>query len=364
MKKWMMVASISLASVITLAACGQADSNESNGGNASGSDNDGENSEFTAKMVTDLSGIDDKSFNEFSWEGLKAFGDANGLEEKTNYDYVTSSAAADFEPNLRSLAREGTDISWAIGFLMEDAVKTVGEQYTDANIAIIDTVVPNLDNVASITFKEHEGSFLVGVAAGMQTQTDKVGFIGGVESELIKKFENGFKAGVHAVNPDAEVIVQYAESFVDPQAGQNIANTLYTTGSDVIYHAAGNAGNGLFTETITRVRNGEDVWAIGVDKDQYEEGIYEDEQSVTLTSMVKRVDTAVQEVSEMALEGNFPGGDVLEYGIEDNGIDYATTGDNLTPEMIEAMDDFMQQILDGEIEVPKTDDEFDKWMKE
>ncbi len=199
----------------------------------------------------------------------------------------------------------------------------------------------------------------------MQTATDKVGFIGGVESELIKKFENGFKAGVHAVNPDAEVIVQYAESFVDPQAGQNIANTLYTTGSDVIYHAAGNAGNGLFTETITRVKNGEDVWAIGVDKDQYEEGIVDGgEQSVTLTSMVKRVDIAVQEVSEMAFEGNFPGGEVLEYGIEDDGIDYATTGDNLTPEIVEAMDEYKQQILDGEVEVPKTDDEFDEWANQ
>jgi basic membrane protein A and related proteins len=361
-KKWIKALSVGLASVVVLGACGQGDGSENNAGSEGG----GESSDFTAKMVTDVSGIDDKSFNQFSWEGLKAFGEANGLEEGKNYDYVQSSTAQDFEPNLRALTRENTDISWAIGFLMADAVKTVAQQNEDAQLAIIDSVVTDdngdpLSNVANITFKEHEGSFLVGVAAGLQTETNKVGFIGGVESELIKKFENGFKAGVHAVNPDAEVIVQYAEVFTDPQKGQQLANTMYTTGADVIYHSAGNTGNGLFTEAINRVKNGEQVWAIGVDKDQYEEGVYEGDQSVTLTSMIKRVDTAVQDVTQQTMDGNFPGGEILEYGIEDDGIDYATTGDNLSPEIIESMDDYMQQILDGELEVPKTDDEFNEF---
>ncbi|MCK0472337.1 BMP family protein [Halalkalibacter sp. APA_J-10(15)] len=328
---------------------------------------DAEDTDFTVGMVTDVGGIDDKSFNQSAWEGLTEFGEEFGLEQGTGYRYVQSSDIADFEPNIRNLVRENVDLAWGVGFLMNDAIKAVAEQNEDAQLAIVDSVVTDdnddpIDNVANVMFKEHEGSFLVGVAAGLQTETDRVGFVGGVESGLIKKFENGFKAGVKAVNPDAEITVQYAESFNDDTIGAQIANTMYSQGADIIYHAAGATGYGVFNEAINRVRNGEDVWVIGVDRDQHEEGIYEGDQSVTLTSMVKRVDRAVYLVSEQTMNGEFPGGEILEYGLDDEAVGIAPTTDNMSGEALDEIEDYIEDILEGDIDVPETDDEYEEYV--
>ncbi|TSB45649.1 BMP family ABC transporter substrate-binding protein [Alkalicoccobacillus porphyridii] len=319
-------------------------------------------------MVTDVGGIDDKSFNQSAWEGMQAFGAEHGLEENTNYSYLQSGSLDDFEPNLRQLVREDYDLTWGIGFLMEDAIRTVATQNEDAQLAIVDTVVADengdtIPNIANITFKEHEGSFLVGVIAAMNSETDKVGFLGGVEGTLIKKFENGFKAGVKSVNPDAEIEVQYVADFNDPTRAQQIANTMYSNGIDIIYHAAGDSGNGVFTEAINRARNNENVWVIGVDRDQYEEGLY-GEESVTLTSMVKRTDQAVQIVSEDTMNGNFPGGEVLEFGLEDSAIDISESEQNLSEEDLSAVEDYKAQIANGEIDVPQTDEEYDAFLEQ
>lgn len=368
MKKWLRTLTMTAAAVVALTACGA-------GGEEGGTATDdaapaeepaANEENFTVAMVTDVGGIDDKSFNQSAWEGLSTFGQEMGLEEGTDYRYLQSSDIAEFEPNLRSLVREEASLVWGIGFLMEDAVRTIAEQVEEAQLAIVDTVVLDADgntydNVANVTFKEHEGSFLVGVAAGLQTEGNKVGFIGGVESGLIKKFENGFKAGVKAVNPDAEVIVQYAESFNDPTIGSQIANTMYSQGADIIYHAAGGTGNGLFTEAINRARNGEAVWAIGVDRDQHEEGKY-GEESVTLTSMIKRVDTAVYLVSERTMNGDFPGGEILEYGLEEDAVGIAPTTDNMSEEALAAVEEYKAQIQSGEISVPKTDEEYEEYL--
>ncbi|MEC2072225.1 BMP family lipoprotein [Alkalihalophilus marmarensis] len=369
MKKWLRTLSLSVAAAVALAACGSGDTAEetpADGGDGS-SEEAVEAGDFKVAMVTDVGGIDDKSFNQSAWEGLSAFGEEVGLEEGTGYRYLQSQTMDDFEPNLRNLVREDADLVWGIGFLMEDAIRTIAEQVEDAQLAIVDTVVLDAeentyDNIANVTFKEHEGSFLVGVIAGLQTEGDKVGFIGGVESGLIKKFENGFKAGVKAVNPDAEILVQYAESFNDASRGSQIANTMYSQGADVIYHAAGGTGNGLFTEAINRARNGENVWAIGVDRDQHEEGEYGDGQSVTLTSMVKRVDTAVAIVSEQTMNGDFPGGEILEYGLEEDAVGIAPSTDNVSEEALSAVEDYKGQIQSGDISVPQTDDEYEEYL--
>ncbi|KMK75296.1 BMP family lipoprotein [Alkalihalobacillus pseudalcaliphilus] len=364
MKKWLRNATLGFAAVVALSACGAG--NDDNGDNATG-DGTTDASDFTVGMVTDVGGIDDKSFNQSAWEGLQAFGEDLNLVENTNYSYVQSANENEFEPNLRNLVREDTDLVWGIGFLMEDAIRTIAEQNEDAQLAIVDTVVLNpdtkepYDNIANITFKEHEGSFLAGVVAALESETDQIGFIGGVESGLIKKFEVGFKAGVKAVNPDAEIAVQYVESFNDQTTAQQIANTMYSQGADIIYHAAGDSGNGLFTEAINRARNGENVWVIGVDADQYEQGVYGDE-SVTLTSMVKRVDVAVALVSEDTMNGNFPGGQVLEYGLDDNGVGISESTQNLSDGTEDEVDNYREQILSGEIEVPQTDEEYDEFV--
>ncbi|MFN7249404.1 MAG: BMP family protein [Anaerobacillus sp.] len=364
-KKFPILMSLALAAGTLLSACGQgADPAPAEptptpgGGDAPPTE---ETTEFSVKMVTDVGGVDDKSFNQSAWEGLQAFKADFGAEA----DYLQSATAADYQPNLNRLVREGNDLVLAIGFLMGDDIKAVAEQQPDAKLGIVDMVVTDdagnlIENIAHITFKEHEGSFLVGVAAAMQTKTNKVGFLGGVEFDLIKKFENGFKAGVHSVNPDIEVVVQYAQSFNDANIGRQIADAMYDGGADVIYHAAGGTGIGLFTEAKNRKREGEDVWAIGVDKDQHEEGLPE---NIMLTSMVKRVDKAVYQVSEQTMNGDFPGGQIVEFGLADEGVGIAPTTENLSAEILAAIEEFKAKILNGEINVPKTDDEFADFKK-
>jgi basic membrane protein A len=367
MRKWLGTLTMTAAAIVALSACGAGEEAPATEDAAPG-ETPAEAADFTVGMVTDVGGIDDKSFNQSAWEGLQQFGQEAGLAEGTGYRYLQSADMAAFEPNLRTLVREDVDLVWGIGYLMEDAIRTIGEQVEDAQLAIVDSVVVDAEgvpypNIANVTFKEHEGSFLVGVAAGLQTQGNKVGFVGGVEGALIKKFENGFKAGVKAVNPDAEIIVQYAESFNDEVRGQQIANTMYSQGVDIIYQAAGGTGNGVFTEAINRARNGEPVWVVGVDRDQHEEGVFGDDgQSVTLTSMVKRVDTAVYLVSERTMTGDFPGGEILEYGIDDEAVGIAPTIDNMSEEALQAVEDYKGQIQAGDISVPQSDEEYEEFL--
>ncbi|MCD8510662.1 MAG: BMP family protein [Bacillus sp. (in: Bacteria)] len=350
MKKFLTVMLSVFALVALLVACGQ---------DEGGADGDGQ---FSSKMVTDTGGVDDRSFNQSAWEGLEQFGE----DFDADVDYIQSGDESDYTPNLNRLAREGTDLTFAIGFLMENDILEVATNNPDQQFAIVDMVVADaagnlVPNIANITFAEHEGSFLVGVIAGLQTETNTVGFIGGVEGPLIKKFENGFKAGVKSVNPDAEILVQYAESFNDASIGQQIAGNFYSAGADIIYHAAGGTGNGVFTEAINRARNDENVWVIGVDRDQHEEGEWSG-GNVALTSMIKRVDQAVYQVSEMTYNGNYPGGEILEFGLEDEGVGIAPTQDNVTQESLDAVEEWKQRILNGDITVPQTDDEYDDYL--
>ncbi|WP_053219605.1 BMP family lipoprotein [Virgibacillus senegalensis] len=350
---------------IVLSACGG--SSEESGGESSDSGESqegGESSDFKVAMVTDVGGVDDKSFNQSAWEGLKAFGDENGLEEGEGYDYAQSESDADFMPNLNGLVRADYDLIFGIGFKLTDALNTVAEQNPDKQFALVDAVA-EADNIANITFKEHQGSFLVGVAAAMKTESDKVGFVGGENSELIKKFESGFRAGVAAVNPDIEVDVQYAESFGAPDKGKVIASNMYNSGVDVIYHSSGATGNGVFAQAKDIKKNdpSKNVWVIGVDRDQHEEGAIGDD-NVTLTSMVKRVDIAVQEVAGQAMNGDFPGGEILEFGLEDDGVSVAKSNEEaMTEEMIGEIDNWKQKIIDGEVEVPSTEEDLETYLE-
>ena len=364
--KFGFILSLILALGTFLAACGNAadEEQEGTGGNTDGgAENAGD---FTVAMVTDVGGVDDKSFNQSAWEGLTAFGKEHGLEQGTKgYHYLQSTGNADYATNLNTLVRSNFDLIYGIGFLLANDVAKVAQQNPDKNFAIVDSVV-EADNVASIVFKEEQGSFLVGVVAGLTTKTNKIGFVGGEDSDLINKFEFGFRAGVKAVNPDATVDVQYAGAFDKPDQGKTIASAMYGSGVDIIYHASGATGNGVFTEAKDiKINDPErEVWVIGVDKDQAPEGeltVDGETINVTLTSMVKRVDVAVQDVSELALNGEFPGGQVVEYGLEENGIGIAPTQDNLTEEVLTAVEEWTQKILDGEITVPKTEEEFNNF---
>lgn len=327
------------ALTLTLAACGG---------------NETEEVAFQIGLVTDVGGIDDKSFNQGTWEGVLKFAEENNLPEE-NYRYLQSASDADYLPNISAFSDEELDLIVMPGFLFEEALIEASANYPEQKYLIIDMVVAG-DNVASAVFAENQGSFLVGVAAALKAQEagqDTVGFIGGMDFGLIQKFEAGFEAGVWAVDPEMTVLVDYAGSFVDAQIGQTLAAKQYDEGAYVIYHAAGGTGNGLIKEAKDRRASGQDVWAIGVDKDQYADGIYEGEMSAVLTSMMKRVDVAAYNVAVDTMNGEFPGGEILVFDLTNDGVGLPAENPNLSQEIVDKVAEFKQMILDGELDAPE-----------
>lgn len=353
-----------------LAACGTSDDDKQSGDEKAGEEknNEGSNNDFKVAMVTDVGGVDDKSFNQSAWEGLVEFGKKYGLKEGEGYAYLQSSQDSDYEPNLTRLTMQDYDLVYGIGFLLTDAIEEVASRNPDTMYGLVDSVTEG-DNVVNITFMEHQGSFLVGVAAAHKTKSGKVGFVGGVDSPLINKFEVGFVAGVKSVDPSIEVDIRYAESFDDASKGRQIASSMYQSGVDIIYHAAGGAGNGVFNEAKDIKNNDPEayVWVIGVDRDQNDEGkitVGGTEYNVTFTSMVKRVDVAVQDIAERAMNGEFPGGQTVEYGLEDGGISVAESNpEAYTDDIKKEVQEWQQKILDGEIDIPSTREELEEFLK-
>src|SRR6056297_1376002 len=260
--------------------------------------------EFKVGMVTDVGGLGDQSFNDAAWRGLKKAEEEMGVKIQV----VESSKMNDYVPNLKSLADQDYDMVWAIGFLMTDSLKEVADMYPDTTFGIIDAMVDK-ENVASVTFKEEQGSYLVGVVAGEETEVDKVGYIGGMEMPLIKKFEAGFKAGVKKVNPDAEILTGYTGAFDDPQSGKELAFTQFSQGADIIYHASGACGIGVIKAAKER-----DKYAIGVDSPQYHLA-----PEHVLTSMIKRVDVAVYNEVKSLYNDEFKAAHKV-YGLAEDGV--------------------------------------------
>lgn len=354
-RKFGLVLSLVLATGTVLGACGNKDNkNESTG-------NTGENT-FSVAMVADTGGIDDKSFNQSAWEGLQEFGEENGLKKGVGgYDYLQAKSDADYATNLNTLVRNEFDLIYGIGYKIVSDIQDIAEQRPNNQFAIVDEVV-DADNVASIMFKEAEGSFLAGVAAAKQTKTNKVGFIGGIDTPLIKKFEVGFTAGVKSINPDIEVVSQYAGGFDKADIAKEMANSMYKQGVDIIFHAAGGSGNGVFTAAteLKQADNNANVWVIGVDSDQYEEGnVPGTDLNITLTSMIKRVDIAVKDLTTKAMEGNFPGGETIQYGIDSGAVGVVTTGDHLSEDTLTAINEWTEKIKAGEVEIPTTQEELE-----
>ena len=366
-RKFILLFALLLSFGIVLAACGSG----SNEDDTTGSDDNNDNADNTATeedysiaMVTDQGGVDDKSFNQSAWEGIQAWGEENGLSQGNGFDYAQSASKADFMPNITRLVRDEYNLIFGTGFLLKEDIQKAAEQFPETYFAIVDDMV-EAPNAVSVTFKEHEGSFLAGVAAANKTNTNKLGFVGGIDSPLIKKFETGFIAGVKSVNPDIEVDVQYAETFDDAAKGKLIASNMYSNDVDVIYHASGGTGNGVFNQAKDIKQNDPDreIWVIGVDADQHEEGKIGD-HNVTLTSMVKRVDVAVQDVAKMLQAGEFPGGEHLEFGIEEDGISIAETNtDAYTEDIKNAVNEWQEKILSGDIKVPQTSEELDSFIE-
>ncbi|TWT12353.1 BMP family protein [Streptococcus sp. sy004] len=309
-------------------------------------------------MVTDTGGVDDKSFNQSAWEGLQAWGKENGLSKDNGYTYFQSSGESEFTTNLSSAVDSGYQLVFGVGFALYDAVDKVAGDNPDTNFAIIDSVIEGKDNVASVVFADNEAAYLAGVAAAKATKTKQVGFIGGMEGEVITRFEKGFEAGVKSVDSSIKISVEYAGSFGDAAKGKTIAAAQYAAGADVIYQAAGGTGAGVFSEakSINETKNeDEKVWVIGVDRDQSEEGKYTSkdgkESNFVLASSIKEVGNALQSITNETKDGKFPGGKTTVYGLKDGGVNIATT--NLDDEAKKAVEDAKAKIISGEITVPE-----------
>jgi len=309
----------------------------------------GSGEKLSVAMITDTGGLGDQSFNDSAWLGLEKAEKELNVERKV----LESATADDYGPNLTSFAEEKMDLIIGVGFLFEESMKAAAAQFPEQKFAVIDAaVVADTGNVASLTFKEEEGSFLVGIIAGMATKTDKIGFIGGMKFPLIEKFEYGFKAGVKAVNPNAEVIVNYADSFEDAGKGKEIALTQNQMGADVIYHAAGGVGVGLMQAAEEK-----GFWAIGVDQDQ--SALAPDH---VLASMIKRVDNATYYISEAVKNDKFEG-KVYTYGLADDGVGYSDNAGNLDKlengkEVKDTVEKYKKAIVDGKFVVPSVEADF------
>ncbi|MCE5204338.1 MAG: BMP family ABC transporter substrate-binding protein [Coriobacteriales bacterium] len=310
-----------------------------------------------AAMVTDVGGLGDKSFNDLSYEGLKRAQSELGVEIKV----LESKEITDYESNIDQLASAGYSPIFAVGFLMTDTVSKVSTMYPDVNFAGVDEFFAEPPaNVVGLNFKEQEGSYLAGVVAGLATKdktiSDKInddnviGFVGGMDVPLIKKFEAGFVAGAKSVNPDVQVISLYAGNFTDQAKGKELGYSLIEKKADVIYAAAGAVGLG----TIEACKD-KGALFIGVDADQY--NTVPGSGDVMLTSMMKRVDIAVFETVKAAVNGSFPGGQIQYFGLKEGGVDLAPFHDfeSKVPQTIkDAVEKARQDIISGAVTVPET----------
>ncbi len=308
-------------------------------------------------FITDKGGIDDRSFNQGSYEGIKkAVAETPG---SSAFD-LASKTTADYLPNLTAASEKKPALVIAAGYLLADSMLTAAKNNPEQQYLLIDSPVMEngvqIANVASVAFAEQEGSYLVGVAAATHAKEngkDTVGFMGGEEGALITRFEVGFVAGVKSVDPEMKVLVDYVGDFADVGKGKTVAAKMYGQGAYIIFHAAGGSGGGLIAEAKSRYESGEDVWVIGVDRDQYSDGMVGN-HSIILTSMIKRVDTASYEYSKAAFEGEYKGGEITVLTLKDDGVGIPKENPNLTQTSIQAVEEATEKIISGEIEVPST----------
>jgi basic membrane protein A len=349
-----------------------------------------EGPQYKIGIVFDVGGRGDQSFNDSAYNGMKMLAEEyNGYikDDPDNVDFGSEIELKYLEPQaggqdreqlLRALAEEEYDLLIGVGFLFTDSISKVAGDFPDQHFGIIDGFIPDLNadsNITCLSFAEHEGSFLVGAIAALVDDTDKVGFIGGMDIPLIHKFHGGFFAGAmytkEALRKPGALLSQYCGkdpgAFNDPKTAESIAVNFYNQGASIIYHAAGGSGAGLF-----KAARDLDKWAIGVDSDQgliYASSDNPEENAMAehiLTSMLKRVDNAIFLTGKELIDtGNVTGG-YHEFGLVDDGVGYAVNQynrDTLEPYTAQ-VDGLKEKIIKGEITVPDDDAKVAAWAKE
>lgn len=294
-------------------------------------------------LVLDKGGKDDKSFNSAAFAGATKAKNELGMDFK----YVEASDLNALENFHRSFAKKKFDLIIGIGFAQMDAIKKVATQFPEQKFVIVDGEI-KANNVKSLLFEEHEGSYLVGALAAMASKTGHVGFIGGMDIPLIRRFAMGYEAGVKKINPKATIATNYigvtGEAWNNPTKAKELALAQYSSGVDVIFVAAGASGIGAFDAAEAQKK-----LVIGVDSNQNWM-----KPGYVLTSMLKRVDVAVYDTIRDVKDGKFSAG-VVRFGLKDKGIDYAVDEHNaklITPAMKTQVEALKSQILAGKIQVP------------
>ncbi len=306
-------------------------------------------------LVFDIGGLGDKSFNDQAYTGLKKAAAEYSLEMGKDIEYLEPAEAADRETALRQMASKKKALIFGIGFIFSEDVNRIAKDFPETKFACVDYVSPANEadippNVVGLKYKEEEGAFLVGALASMVTKTNKIGFVGGMQSPLIKKFEAGYKAGAHYANPKCVVIANYAgmtpDAFKNPSKGKELALSIYDKGADIIFHASGSTGLGVFEAARDKKK-----LAIGVDADQYDEA-----PGYILTSMIKKVDVSVFEEIKAVHDNKFANG-IRVFDLASGGIDYIYNDKNknlITEDTHQKIEAIRQKIINGEIKVPSS----------
>ncbi|MYG99609.1 MAG: BMP family ABC transporter substrate-binding protein [Acidimicrobiaceae bacterium] len=319
--------------------------------------------DISVGLVFDIGGRGDQSFNDSAAAGIERAAAELGI----TFTEASPEPDGSNRGELLQLAADAHDIVIGVGFLFEGDAAAVGAENPDTKFGVVDSAMMNWgadppapygDNIAGLVFAEHEGSFLVGAAAALKSETGTIGFIGGVANVggLIERFEAGFNAGARAVNPDIEIIGSYIteapdfDGFNAPDRAKEIALAMYEEGADIVYHAAGGSGAGLFQAALEQSdATGSKVWAIGVDSDQYhtaDAGV----RDYILTSMLKRVDVSIFEMIRSVIDGTMQPGPTA-YDLSVDGVGYSTSG-GFVDDIADQLEALKAQIVSGEIAVP------------
>ncbi len=315
-------------------------------------------------MVTDAGTIDDKSFNQGTWEGiLEAEKD---MDISTKYLKPVGTTEADYMKEIGNLYDAGFRFMVTPGFKFETTIFQAQDKYPECKFVLIDGAPHNADysvfntaaNTVSIFFAEHESGFLAGVASALQIKEGEMGFIGGMEIPPVQKFNWGFQQGVAYANANFETKVVlnaeniiYQGTFSDVAAGQQLAAQMYDKGVSVIFTAAGGVGVGAINEAKSRAKSGEEVWIVGVDVDQYADGLFDGKQSIILTSAMKRIDNAAYDMIKAELSGTFPGGETLMFNAANDGVSIPAKNPNLDSDVESKVGDVFNMIKSGEVVV-------------
>ena len=369
-KRLLLLLSVLLSFSLIAAACGDDDDDTETSSDTDESTDEATEevaaSDVTVGLVYDIGGRGDLSFNDSAAEGL----DRAQTELGISFSEASPNDDGSNRGDLLQIAADANPIVIGVGFLFETDAAAVAAENADTNFAVIDSLMldfsqdpaaPYGDNVAGLVFAEEQGSYLVGVAAALKSESGKLGFIGGVCCYGgIEPFEAGFRAGALSVNPDIEIVAEYIteapdfDGFNQPDRANVIATTMYEDGADIIYHAAGGAGNGMFQAAKDFTEdNGSKVWGIGVDADQFNTigAVDESLQEFVLTSMLKRVDVAVFEILKAQEEGNFTAGPVT-YDLSVDGVGYSTSG-GFVDDIVDDLEAAKAAIVSGEVVVSR-----------